>query len=165
MMLGDRPQPTAPVHIRRPARSAALLAVCLALAGCAAATTITKHGAQLQDSDLAQVQPGMTQDSVANILGTPATTTTLTGGTVFYYISSTVSQTAFLSPTEIDRRVVAVYFTQAGLVDRVAHYGMKDGKVFDFISRTTPSANTREEGILKQLFRNLGKGTSILGNE
>jgi outer membrane protein assembly factor BamE (lipoprotein component of BamABCDE complex) len=131
------------------------------LPGCA--PVITKHGHQFTESDLQQVQPGMTRDSVANILGTPATSTTLGTGTVFYYISSTTSQASFFKPSEIDRQVVAVYFTQAGLVERIANYGMKDGKVFDFISRTTPSANTREEGILRQLFRNLGRTGNLFG--
>jgi hypothetical protein len=38
---------------------------------------------------------------------------------------------------------------------------MKDGKVFDFVSRTTPSVNTNDESLLKQLFRNLGRGGGI----
>lgn len=148
------------VSSRRTGR-AIVLAAALAVAGCS--SVITKHGHQFQDSDLQQIQPGMTQDSVANILGTPATSSMLQSGTVFYYISSTTSQTSFMTPTEIDRKVVAVYFSQAGLVERVADYGMKDGKVFDFISRTTPSANSREEGVLRQLFRNLGRGGAIFG--
>lgn len=88
-------------------------------------------------------------------LGTPATTATVGSGSAFYYISSTTTQSSFFQPTEIDRQVVAVYFSPQGSVDRVANYGMKDGKVFDFVSRQTPS-HAREEGILKQLFRNLG---------
>lgn len=131
------------------------IAVALILAGCT--TTITKHGQQFTEQDLVQVQPGMHQEQVRNVLGTPATTAALGRGNAFYYISSTMSQSAFFQPTETDRRVVAVYFTQTNLVDRVAQYGMKDGKVFDFVSRTTPSANTAEDGILRSLFRNLGQ--------
>ncbi len=136
-------------------------AAALMLAGCS--STIIKHGHQFQDSDLQQIQPGMTQDSVANILGTPATSSTTQTGMAFYYISSTSKQTAFFSPDEIDRKVVAVYFTRAGMVERVANYGIKDGKVFDFVSRTTPSANTADDGVLKQLFRNLGRTGAIFG--
>jgi hypothetical protein len=40
---------------------------------------------------------------------------------------------------------------------QVANYGLKDGKVFDFISRTTPAPGGKDEGVLKSLFRNLGK--------
>lgn len=131
------------------------MAACLALAGCG--TTVTKHGHQFQEADLQQVQVGMSQDQVRTALGTPASTSSIGAGSAYYYISSTVSQTAFMPSKEIDRQVVAVYFTPAGSVERIANYGLKDGKVFDFISRTTAPANTREESILRQLFRNLGQ--------
>lgn len=137
------------------ARAAAVLAVSLTLGACA--TTVTKHGHQFQESDLQQIQPGMSQDQVRMALGTPATTATLGRNNAYYYISSTVSQTAFFSPKEIDRTVVAVYFSPTGSVERTAQYGMKDGKVFDIATSQTPAANTREEGILRQMFRNIGQ--------
>jgi outer membrane protein assembly factor BamE (lipoprotein component of BamABCDE complex) len=34
---------------------------------------------------------------------------------------------------------------------RLADYGMKDGKVFDFISRTTPTGG-RDENFIQQVF-------------
>jgi outer membrane protein assembly factor BamE (lipoprotein component of BamABCDE complex) len=61
-----------------------------------------------------------------------------------------------MKPTEVDRQVMAVYFAPTGTVERVANYGMKDGKVFDFVSRTTPAPGGKDDGMLKQLFRNLG---------
>lgn len=132
---------------------AAAIAAGLLLSACA--PTITKHGHHFQASELQQVQPGMSQDQVRMTLGTPATTATVGSGSAFYYISSTTTQTSFFQPTEIDRQVVAVYFSPQGSVDRIANYGMKDGKVIDFITRQTPS-HAKEEGILRQLFRNLG---------
>ncbi len=62
---------------------------------------------------------------------------------------------AFPVAKEKDRRVVAVYFGQMGSVDRVAQYGLKDGKVFDYVKNETPS-HSKDEGMLKALFRNLG---------
>jgi outer membrane protein assembly factor BamE (lipoprotein component of BamABCDE complex) len=134
--------------------------ICLAAglviaAGCT--ETVTKHGQLFRDSDLQQIQPGMMQEQVKLSLGTPTTTTTTGSGQVYYYISSTMSQKAFFTPEEKDRKVVAVYFNQTGMVERVANYGLKDGKVFDFVSRTTPAPGGNEDGILKQLFRNLGQ--------
>lgn len=122
--------------------------------GCA--EQITKHGQMFRETDIQQIQPGMAQEQVRLALGTPTSTTTTGSGQVFYYISSTMTQTAFFSPEEVDRKVLAVYFNQTGTVDRVANYGLKDGKIFDFISRTTPAPGGSEDGILKQLFRNLG---------
>jgi outer membrane protein assembly factor BamE (lipoprotein component of BamABCDE complex) len=142
----------------RPLRSvlsALAAASLLALTGCSA--TITKHGQLFRQTDLQAVQPGMSQDQVRNTLGTPTTTAVIGGGRTYYYISSTQSQTAFFLPKETDRQVVAIYFNQGGTVDHVANYGLKDGKVFDFISRTTPAPGGKDEGILQSLFRNLGK--------
>ena len=134
--------------------SAGLCAV-LMLGACS--EQITKHGHQLHDPDLQAIQPGMCQEQVKATLGTPATSAVVGNGNAYYYISSTMAQSAFFTPSEKDRQVVAVYFNEGGVVDKVANYGLKDGKVFDFISRTTPAPGGKDEGILKSLFRNLGK--------
>ena len=134
----------------------AVAIVTMALFVSACAEQITRRGHYFNDSDLQQVQPGMSQDTVRSVLGTPDTTSTVLSGNAYYYISSTEKQKAFMKPSEVDRRVLAVYFNQVGTVERVAHYGMKDGRVFDFVKRETPS-HARDEGILTSLFRNLGK--------
>jgi outer membrane protein assembly factor BamE (lipoprotein component of BamABCDE complex) len=139
-----------------------LLLATTALSGCGTAT-ITKHGQQFRETDLQAVQAGMSQDQVRSSLGSPATTAILGDGKAFYYISSTDSQKSFFLPTEESRQVVAVYFNSGGTVDNIANYGLKDGKVFDFISRTTPAPGGKDEGILKGLFRNLGK-QQLFGN-
>jgi outer membrane protein assembly factor BamE (lipoprotein component of BamABCDE complex) len=146
----------------RTAALAAVLAVALGLAGCS--STVTKHGHLFQETDLQQIQPGMSAEQVKLSLGTPTTTSTVGAGNAFYYMSSTMKATAFMKPSETDRQVVAIYFNKVGSVERVANYGMKDGKVFDAISRTTPSANTNDDGIIKSLFRNLGQRGSIFGD-
>lgn len=162
-MLGgtNSPAGTGPAALRQGTARAAVLALALALAGCGA--TITKHGHHFHENDLQQIQPGMSQEQVRMTLGSPATSASIGAGNAYYYISSTMSQAVFFAPSETDRQVVAVYFSQSGQVERVAQYGLKDGKVFDFISRKTASANTNEEGILSSLFRNLGKRGSLFG--
>ena len=139
-------------------RFAAVIAVSLGMvvSGCAEQTL--KHGQYFTQGDLQQVQTGMSKEQVKLTLGTPSTQTTASsdGSDTYYYISSTATQAAFFKPTEVDRQVVAIYFGPHGAVDRVANYGLKDGKVFDFVSRTTPAPGGKDEGILKQLFRNLG---------
>ena len=122
--------------------------------GCA--PTVVRHGHHLTDTDIQQIQTGMSQAQVSGVLGTPTTTATIGSGQAYYYISSTQEQTAFFTPKETDRKVLAVYFSQHGAVDRVAQYGLKDGKVINYSKNQTPS-HAREDGILKSLFRNLGK--------
>ena len=55
-----------------------------------------------------------------------------------------------------DQHVLAVYFDKSGKVDRIANYGIKDGKVFDFVSRTTPTGGSEPDflkNIMGGLFR------------
>jgi len=144
----------APQH-RIPRLPAAMLAVALALAACDA--NVIKHGVQFHEGDLQQIQPGMSQEQVRMNLGTPSTTAVVGTSQAYYYISSTATQTSFMLPTEQDRQVVAVYFSPAGTVERVANYGIKDGRVFDYVSRTTPAPGGKDVGIIQQLFRNLGQ--------
>lgn len=152
---------------RRARRSCVRGATCLAvtvllLAGCAATTL--KHGHLLSDNDLQQVQPGMSQDAVRGALGTPDTTSTVGSGNAFYYISSTEKEVAFFKPEEVDRRVVAVYFTQTGSVEKVANYGIKDGRVFDFNAKETP-AYMRDRNILQRFFRGVGPKQKIFDDQ
>ena len=126
----------------------------LIVSGCS--EQIIKHGHQFNDNDAQQIQPGMTQEQVKLQLGTPTTTSTVNNAAAYYYIASTATQTAFMKPKEVDRKVLAVYFNPLGSVDQVANYGMQDGKVIDTISRKTPAPGGKDEGILKGLFRNLG---------
>ena len=58
-----------------------------------------------------------------------------------------------------DQRVIAVYFDQNRKVQRLAEYGMKDGKVFDFVSRTTPTSGN-DLNVITTILHNLqGKGS------
>ena len=89
------------------------------------------------------------------VLGTPSTVATLSGE-VFYYISQrTERRVAFMQQSVTDQRVLAVYFDKNRQVQRVANYGLQDGKLFDFISRTTPTSGA-EISYLTPIFRLIG---------
>lgn len=145
-------------HARQAARWWMSVSVLLATAGCAATTT--KHGHHFNDGDLQQVQPGMSQEAVRMALGTPETTSTASGGNAFYYISSTMKQTAFFKPDEVDRKVLAVYFNQVGSVERVANYGLKDGKIVDYNKGET-LAYMRDKNFIQRFFRGVGPKQKI----
>jgi outer membrane protein assembly factor BamE (lipoprotein component of BamABCDE complex) len=133
-----------------------LAAVCLALSLGACAADIARHGHIFTEEDLRQVKKGMSRDQVILALGTPDTKSTV-GQEAFYYISTTTKRSAaFMSPSIVDRRVVAVYFDKSDVVTRVAHYGLEDGKIIDVVRRKTPSRGS-EDGLLKELFRNIGR--------
>ena len=93
---------------------------------------------------LEQVPVGSSKDQVLIALGSPSTTANY-GNDVFYYISQTRQRAAaFMAEKVVDQRIVAVYFNNKDQVDHVANYGLQDGKVFDFISRTTPTGGGPE---------------------
>ena len=132
------------------------LIVAGALLGAGCSSQIDRHGHQFTEADINQIRPGMTKEQIKTQLGTPDTTSTLSANTeAFYYISSTKKTVAFMKADEIDRKVLAIYFNPVGAVEKVANYGLKDGKVVNLISRETP-AHAAEATMLKQLFRNLG---------
>ncbi|MBX3520450.1 MAG: outer membrane protein assembly factor BamE [Xanthobacteraceae bacterium] len=134
--------------IRQPAYSGRAIALaallgCTALAGCGSAdlpleslTQTYNRGYVLDENALQQVPVGSSQEQVLLVLGTPSTVATVSGE-AFYYISQKAKRTAFLKPEVVDQRVLAVYFSPDRRVTRIANYGLQDGKIFDFVSRTT----------------------------
>jgi outer membrane protein assembly factor BamE (lipoprotein component of BamABCDE complex) len=143
--------------IRKPVRRPATLALALVLPLAACSTGggggISKtsyHGYVVSQTALEQVPVGSSKDQVLIALGSPSTTANY-GGEVFYYISQTRKQSAaFLPDKVVDQRVLAVYFTKEENVERIADYGMKDGKVFDFITKTTPTRG-KDDNFLQQV--------------
>ena len=117
-----------------------------------------QRGYILDEQAVAAVKPGMSAEQVLQMLGTPSTVSTV-GNRNWYYISQTSRRPVqFLGETVTDQRVTAVYFTPNLRVERVALYGIQDGRVFDFISRTTPAGGA-EASFVGQIFRALGAST------
>jgi outer membrane protein assembly factor BamE (lipoprotein component of BamABCDE complex) len=133
------------------------LTVCgaLALGGCIGYDGDFDRGYQIDESTIAQVKVGATTKPEAlALLGTPSTTSTI-GGDAWYYIGQKMKHSLEFMPVQMtDQHVLAVYFAKDGKVDRIANYGMKDGKVFDFVSRTTPTGGS-EPDFLKNMMGGL----------
>jgi outer membrane protein assembly factor BamE (lipoprotein component of BamABCDE complex) len=132
-------------------RSAAVAAlVCAALAACTGEQF--QKGYILPPGALEQIPIGASQDQVLIVMGTPSTVATL-NGEVFYYISQRAERKVmFMNQQVVDQRVIAVYFDKNRQVVRLANYGLQDGKIFDFISRTTPTSG-QELSYLTPLFK------------
>jgi outer membrane protein assembly factor BamE (lipoprotein component of BamABCDE complex) len=134
---------------RNGASSIVIFALALSLGGCFGETF--QRGYVLPDGALEQIRLGA---SLLIVLGTPSTVATVSGE-AFYYISQRAERSISFLPSKItDQRVVAVYFDKDRRVERVASYGIKDGKVFDFVSRTTPTAGS-DINFVKALFDSL----------
>ena len=112
-------------------------------------TRTYQRGYVLAEGALDQIPVGSSQEQVLLVLGTPSTVATV-NGEVFYYISQTTQKVAFLKPEVIEQKVLAVYFDKNRRVTRIAQYGLKDGKVFDFVSQTTPTSG-EELSLIRQL--------------
>jgi outer membrane protein assembly factor BamE (lipoprotein component of BamABCDE complex) len=131
------------------------LAGALALAACGSTTETLQRGYVLPEGALEQVPVGATQEQVLIVLGTPSTVATV-NGEAFYYISQKAQRSAAFMPHEVvDQRVIAVYFDKERRVTRLANYGLKDGKIFDFLSQTTPTGG-QELSYLRNIFKNVG---------
>jgi outer membrane protein assembly factor BamE (lipoprotein component of BamABCDE complex) len=146
------PSPRALAAHWRGMRAAAAIAflVCAVLGGCTSEQF--QKGYILPPGALEQIPIGASQDQVLIVMGTPSTVATL-NGEVFYYISQRSERpVAFMNQRVVDQRVIAIYFDKNRQVQRLANYGLQDGKIFDFISRTTPTSG-QELSYLTPLFK------------
>ncbi len=139
---------------------AIMLALTPTLSSCNSSSQVLAHGFQASDDTIDQVPVGSSREQVLLALGTPSTTLTQ-HGEVFYYISQKRKRTmAFQRPTLIDQKVLAIYFDKDETVSQLANYGLKDGKVFDYISRTTQTGG-RDLTFLGQILGAAGSGGAI----
>jgi outer membrane protein assembly factor BamE (lipoprotein component of BamABCDE complex) len=137
-----------------PKKMAIVAAAALSLSGCLGYDGQIIHGYQLDPKAAEQVKAGDSAEHILVLLGTPTTTSTV-GGDAWYYMTQITNRSLqFIHPKVTDQRVFAVYFTKDKKVERIANYGMEDGKVIDFVSRTTPTAGA-ESTFLKGMFINL----------
>jgi outer membrane protein assembly factor BamE (lipoprotein component of BamABCDE complex) len=131
-------------------RVAVMVAFCVLLGGCFSETY--QRGYIVPEGALEQIPVGSTQEQVLIVLGTPSTVATVSGE-AFYYISQRAERSiGFMPQRVVDQRVIAVYFDRNRRVERLANYGLKDGRVFDFVSRATPTGG-KDVAYLNALFK------------
>ena len=122
-------------------------------------TACTKAGPQVvgyvvDETALATVKPGQDAQKVLEVLGTPSTVSTV-GSQTWYYVSEKMEiGLRFMGPKVVDRHVVVINFSKNNKVEKIANYGLQDGQVFDFVTRTTPTAGA-ESSFVRNMFTNL----------
>jgi len=108
------------------------------------------NGYVVDQQSLELIPVGSSREQVLLTMGTPSTTATF-DNEVFYYISQKRQRpVAFMKPRLVEQSVLAIYFDKDGVVTRRANYTLQDGKVFDTISRVTPTGG-RDLTFLQQL--------------
>ena len=136
--------------VHRGMKKLVLSALCLMmLTGC---TPVISQRGYLPDPD-AEAGINVGKDNKTTIeekLGDPSLQATFNNDT-WYYVSSVEKQVAFFTPTIESRHILAIYFNKDGKVVDMKHYGLEDGHVVAFESRTTPTRG-RELTFLQQLF-------------
>ena len=126
----------------------ATVALTMAMGGCT--REVLQSGYVQDERTLGLVDSGSSREQVLLALGSPSTRATV-DNEVFYYISQTRARTfAFQNMGVTDQKVLAIYFGNDDRVERIANYTLKDGKVFDTISRTTPTAG-KDSTFLQQI--------------
>ncbi|QDB99794.1 MULTISPECIES: outer membrane protein assembly factor BamE [Mesorhizobium] len=149
-----------------PAGIASMLVIVSALSACNSSKMFgdvtpgetLNQGYIMDQQAIDSVPVGSSREQVLLALGSPSTTATF-DNEVFYYISQTRRRAvAFANPSLVDQKVLAVYFGKDGRVTQIANYGLKDGKIFDFVSRTTPTGG-KDQSFLAQIIKGAGKLT------
>jgi len=128
----------------------AVACLAIGLSGCLGYDGEIIHGYQADPHLLSQVKIGSSAEQALVVMGTPSTTSTV-GGDAWYYITQVTKRPVqFLDPKLVDQHVLAIYFYKQKKVTRIANYGIKDGRLFDFVSRTTPTGGA-DANLLKGL--------------
>ena len=133
------------------------------LTACSGTTSVLHQGYVADEESLALTPVGSSREQVLLALGSPSTTATF-DNEVFYYISQKrVRRAAFLKPTLVDQQILAIYFDKNGTVANKANYTLQDGRVFDSISRTTPTGG-KDLTFLQQLLAGGTSGANMARN-
>jgi len=139
--------------LRRVALALALGAALLA-AGCTA--IYRNHGYVPTEEDLATVQVGKsTRDDVAASVGQPSSTGLLQGSG-WFYVGSRWKYYGGRAPEEVDRQVVAISFTDKGVVSNVERFGMERGEVV-VLSRRVTKSNIKGISFIRELLGSIGR--------
>lgn len=127
------------------------------VAGVAACSPVYRnHGYVPSAEDLALVEVGKdTRETVGQKIGRP-TTSGLLNDTGWFYVQSRYKNFGPRAPQEIDRQVLAVTFTEAGVVENIARYGLEDGRVVQ-ISRRVTESNVKGLSVIQQILGSFGR--------
>ena len=114
------------------------------------------HGYVSPQDALDQISVGTdTRETVAEKVGVPASSGVLENSG-YYYVRMRKRSIGPLAPKEIEREVVAISFSDQGIVQNVERFGMERGQVVP-LSRRVTSSPVSNKSFLRQLLGNLGR--------
>ena len=133
---------------------ASILVLSLGLTACS--PRFSNHGYIPPPEDLALIEVGTdTRETVAEKVGVPASSGVL-NESGYYYVRMRTRAVGPFAPQEIDRQVLAISFSEGGIVQNVERFGLERGQVVVLDRRVTESA-VNNNGFLRQLLGNIGR--------
>ena len=121
----------------------------------ACATIYRDHGYVPTDEELAEVSVGVdTRDTVSETIGAPAASGVL-NDSGYYYVSTRMRHYGATQPKIVERQVVAISFTQSGVVENIERYSLQDGRVIA-LNRRVSDSGVQNQTFLRQLLGNIG---------
>lgn len=140
--------------VNRFGRYAVVAVIAGAIAACS--PIYRNHGYVPSEEDLALLEVGKdTRETAGPKVGRPSTSGLL-NDTGWFYVQSRWKQKGALPPEEIDRQVVALTFSQAGVLQNVERFGLERGQIVPLSRRVTQSS-VKGMGVLRQLFASFGR--------
>jgi outer membrane protein assembly factor BamE (lipoprotein component of BamABCDE complex) len=109
------------------------------------------------DAKPQEVNPNTdTKATVLARLGNPSVKSTFDEDikdSTWFYMNAVRQRYAYLRPKVEERTITAITFNEDGQVQKVAEYGIEDGRFVDYVDRKTPTRG-RELSVLEQVFGN-----------
>ncbi|MFN3577038.1 MAG: outer membrane protein assembly factor BamE [Tabrizicola sp.] len=149
-------------HLAR--RQGLVLVVAASVAACS--PIYRSHGYVPAEEDLALIEIGKdTRETVGQKIGRPSTSGLL-NDVGWFYVQSRYKTVGPREPQEVDRQVLAVTFSDKGVVENIARYGLEDGRVVELSRRVTQS-NVKSQTFIQQLLGNFGRvqASDIFGRQ
>ena len=135
---------------------ACLLCATLLAATAACAPVRDSRGHILNERAIATIEPGTsTRATVLAALGSPSAVGTFQRNS-WYYIGIRTEAVPYRAPAVLDQQVIAIEFTDIGIVANVQRYSLADATTINPVARETVTRG-REMGIIEQLVGNIGR--------
>jgi outer membrane protein assembly factor BamE (lipoprotein component of BamABCDE complex) len=149
-------RPAAPRLTMHAAAGLSMLCACLLLAGCSSIRRVDDAGFRDADISYSELKEGAsTKDDVRAALGTPSTKSDF-GPETWYYVSLTKMSEAFFAPEITHQKVTAIQFSDAGVVQKITHYGLDQSKNLQIVDDVTPTEG-HKLSVIEQIVGNLGR--------
>lgn len=133
---------------------AAAMVLSFGVAGCV--PQFKNFGYVPPQDELDQIEVGQdTRATVTEKVGTPGSSGVL-DSSGYYYVRMRTRTVGPLAPKEVDRQVVAISFSEAGVVQNIERFGLERGRVVP-LSRRVTTSSVSDSTFLRQVLGNIGQ--------